>query len=438
MNTAFQWQPIRPTAMTAGTSRRAESDAPLFLEAKRSILDSVAFGLCCLFVLAIPWENALVLPEVGTISRLLGLIAFPASVLAIPASGRLRRLSTPLVLMGLFVAWGSLSYLWTIDTEVTSTLIISWLQNLVMVWLIWELGANRERQLMLMRAYLLGTLVSASDTLLSYLRGIEAHYQRYAGSGFDPNDLGVLLALSLPISLYLAAREGHKRVVWIYRLQQVMVVLAIGLTSSRAALVAMAVALLYLPLASTRITFRQRCALLLLVAIGGGCMLAVLPESTWKRWGGIAEEMEQGTWSARKLIWSVGLELFEERPILGVGAGNFPIAAQQVAPPIGAHNTFLSILVEEGLVGFGLFLLLLLSLVLPALRLPVLERYLWLIVLATWSAGVMTLTWENRKATWFLFGLLAAWLASNPAPMGMAHGLRSPERCAAHMKPRLS
>lgn len=378
-------------------------------------MSAVAFGFCCLFVFSIPWENTLVLPGLGTISRVLGLIAFPLAVLAVLASGKLRGFSTPLVLMSLFVVWASLSYLWTTDSKLTTLLVTTFLQNLGMVWLIWELAYCRERQLILMRAYVFGTLISAGDTLYAYFGGKEVYYQRFSGSGFDPNDLGLLLALSLPISFYLATTEQRKGVVWTYRIQQIVSILAIGLTSSRASLFALAVALVYLPLASLRATLRERCALFLLVVVASTSMLVVLPESSWRRWGGIGTELELGTWSSRKLIWSFGWELFRERPILGVGAGNFAVAAQQMGPPLGAHNTFLSVLVEEGLIGFALFLLLLLSLALPTLQLPVLERSLWLVALAAWCVGVFTLTWENRKPTWFLFGMLAAWLSSTNA-----------------------
>ena len=373
----------------------------------------LAFFLLWIFVFAIPWENALVIPGFGTISRLIGLLAFPMGVLAILDSGRLRPVSLPLILMGLFVAWGGLSYWWTVDPESTSTSVISWIQNLAMIWLIWELASRRERQLGLMQAYVLGTFVSAGDTVYSYLRGHTASWERYSGAGLDPNELGLLLALSLPLSFYLSLNEKHSRMVWIYRLQQVMALLAIGLTSSRGALVATVVAFVYLALAFWKLTLQAKSAFLLLVPVGGICALAFLPETTWKRWGGLGSELQQGSWGSRKPIWSAGWEMFRENPVGGVGAGGFgTVAGRVLGQEVVAHNTFLSILAEEGIVGFGLFLLFFLSLLLPVMRLRHLERDLWLVVLATWATGVFTLTWETRKPTWFLFGLLAAWSAA--------------------------
>lgn len=393
--------------------------APLSFAPRVPTLRSAAFAFCCLFVFAIPWENAFLIQGVGTISRLLGLVAFPVGILAIAGSGKLRRLSTPMVLMSLFVVWGGVSYFWSVNSDATVSATFSWIQNLGMVWLIWELAQEKQKQLLLMRAYVLGTLISSGATALSYVSGSETtHYQRYAGSGFDPNDLGLLLALSLPISFYLATTERNIALAGTYRFQQLMAMVAIGLTSSRAALVAMIVALLYIPLALLKVTFRQKCTFVLLAMIAAGSLWNYLPETSWQRWQGIGTELQQGNMSTRKVIWSVGWEVFQEHPLRGVGAGGFPTASQRLlATPEVAHNTFLSILVEEGLVGLGLFTLLLLSLTLPALRLPALERNLWLVVLATWSTGVVTLTWENRKPTWFLLGLMAAWLAAKyPLP----------------------
>ena len=71
-----------------------------------------------------------------------------------------------------------------------------------------------------------------------------------------------------------------------------------------------------------------------------------------------------------------------------------------------AHNTYLSVLVEVGLVGFSLFALMLIIVGVQAVRQPRWESRLWLATLLTWALGAFSLTWENRKQTWLVLGLI--------------------------------
>jgi len=90
-------------------------------------------------------------------------------------------------------------------------------------------------------------------------------------------------------------------------------------------------------------------------------------------------------------------------PFNGSGEGDGGPVVELVA-----HNTFISVLVEQGVIGLALFLGILLVLILSACHFPVLDRAFWLSVLLTWGIGVCSLTWEDRKPSWFLFGVLVA------------------------------
>ena len=94
------------------------------------------------------------------------------------------------------------------------------------------------------------------------------------------------------------------------------------------------------------------------------------PASYWQRistiWGGEEPTADRyvagGFQTARWEIWKNGLTLIASRPILGVGAGAFPIAEGSLHKGgkwNAAHNSFIQIAAELGLPGLGVYLFLL-------------------------------------------------------------------------------
>lgn len=389
----------------------------------RSVISRLALASLCLLVFAIPWEDAITIKGFGTSARLIGAVTMGLGLLTVLEKGTLRRPAFGHLMLALFVLSAALSCLWSLQPEETVTQIVTYIQLLSLACLIWEIAPRTLDQTRLMQAYVLGTLVSGADTFWRFLSHQESAYQRYAGARLDANDLGLMVALSIPIS-YVLLLQAKRGMVWVYRLHLALAAMTVLLTASRGATVAAIVALAIVPLTQSNLTSRQKIAVCLTLAVLAAGVFMFIPMTSWNRIATVAEEFQQGTMTGRTVIWRAGWEIFREHPYFGIGTNAFRIAVCRVlsipirvddpvspAPP--AHNTFLSVLVEEGIVGFAVFSALLSVLAVSLRSMPPLPRKLWSVCLGVWMVGVSSLTWEMRKPTWLLFGLLIAQAGSS-------------------------
>jgi O-antigen ligase len=424
--------------------------ASLPSERLATALERLAYASLCAFVFAMPWEQS---PQLGgfLVGRWFGLAAFGIAILHLAVSGRVRKLSVLHYWMMALVGWSALSILWTIDWDGTVVRIGTYLQLLIAVWLIWELASVEIRILGLLQAYVLGIFVSSSTTIYNFLMGITASQlyaerglekwdsDRFSISGVNENDLGLMLALSLPMAIYLAARRNRTLESLFYWIQITACITAIFLTGSRGALLAVAVSLLMFPLALPRLPRWQKVAAL--AACGGIIAGAtfLVPGETWQRILKMGSEISQGTLTHRTLIWGAGMEAFRDHAFLGVGSGAYGLSVLRALDvPYVAHNTFLSVLVELGVIGALLLFALLAGLFYCAIRMRYLERCLWVTLLMTWAVGVSALTWEYRKPTWLLFGLLAAHAYVQRAALAPVMRRSQGSREAGRLRPRVA
>jgi O-antigen ligase len=411
-----------------------------------STLGKIAFGSLWLLVFAMPWEDAITISGFGTSVRLIGMVTLGLGVLAIVERGKVRKPAIGHIVMAMFVVLAVLSFLWSLYPEGTLVEAFSYVQLFTMVWLIWELAPGMQEQMHLMRAYVFGTFVSGIDTFYLFLSHQESVYQRYAGAKLDANDLGLIMALSIPMSYYLLI-QNHGRMVWVYRVHLILAGTTILLTASRGATLATVVALTIVPLTQARLGGRQRVALVMTVILLIAGLLFFVPETSWERLATVPTEFEQGTFTGRTIIWKAGWEIFRAHPFVGIGANAFrvmvsrelaePIRMGEADPAPPAHNTFLSVLVEQGVLGFAVFCGMLGALAVSLRGMPPFPQRLWIVSLAVWVVGVSSLTWEMRKPTWFFFGLLMAQCGSIPQMLGDAQAFARPQLNAARSSARI-
>jgi O-antigen ligase len=384
-------------------------------------LDRLAFAGLWAFTFTVPWEESVPLLDGFVIGRWIGLLVLGLLLLRLAVTERFRRPSLTHGLMAALIAWAGLSIAWTIDRDSTLMRAGTYIQLLAFVWMIWELVVQEGRVWRLLQGYIMGTTVLAVSTMVNYGLGKQAadlwaeagkvkwHDFRYSAYGVNENDLGLMLALSVPMTIYLLTRNKGALITAFCWLHIGACFTAILLCGSRGALISAMIGLILFPLVMSRLPRWQRVTFLVACAAGIAVGAYLLPPETWDRFREAGAEITQGTLTHRTLLWSAGLEAFRDHAFAGVGAGAYGAAVYKAVDiPFVAHNTFISVLVELGVIGALLLLVLLAILYWSAWAMQYVERCFWLVLLTAWVVGVSALTWEYYKPTWLLFGLLPA------------------------------
>lgn len=371
----------------------------------------MTFILLTLLVFSIPWEKSVLIPGIGTLTKLIGVAALLSGFIDVFRRRELRSANLVLIVSAAFILWSAATWLWSLDRPATLARTVTYVQLFFMVWLIWQFCRTARQQRMLMSAYVAGAAVAAAATVVRYAEGIQTYWKRYAAPGFDPNDLGVTVALAIPMALYLALRDKG----WLYRAAIVVVAAAVLLTASRTALIATFAGFTFVPWTWRGSSHLQRWTGIGLAGLTVLGAVALAPKESRARIATTTTEITQGTLHKRTTIWKAGLRSLKQYPLQGAGAGAYPDSVEPyigVPPRAGheyvAHNAFLSVLVETGMIGFCLYALLLLSLAAFVWVMPWREAMLWSVVLLVWVIGASTLTWEHRKPTWLIAGLVMA------------------------------
>lgn len=203
--------------------------------------------------------------------------------------------------------------------------------------------------------------------------------QRLAGTFKAPNYLGAYLALSLPYVLgyFVASWQSlrkQKHGIWIISglgAVVVMMTVNLALTLTRGAWVGVAAATVCISfylVVSGLSKLKSTAHFLKRVLIGGTLIISILgasvflmPQHIKTRFSTMIER-PAGFMGERPQWWRVSLELIQKYPITGVGLGRFRHEAQLNAPPdlldvpYHAHNIYLHIAVEQGILSLFLFL----------------------------------------------------------------------------------
>jgi O-antigen ligase len=335
---------------------------------------NLAAGLC--IFLCVAFLEAL--PHVAgaaSVAKLTGLLLLGAWLASMAISHQEERRSRDLLArhvvlvwaLVLFAGWALASVIWAEEPLIARTTAMRFVLNFALFPIVYAaLRGVREAQ-WLFCVYIGGALFSAG---YGFLTSGLSDDGRLSGSGVNPNQLGGLLIVSVVMSLALACNRQ-----WALPVRALLVVasaasgMALIATASRGALLGLVVSTLVAPLLIGKGRRLRAAGVVGLAAvIGIVCVLALAPAGTLSRY-----KSAEHSGTGRVDLWTVGLRMVEDKPVRGVGAGNFQTSSIHyllrpgtilrddfiVDEPKVAHNIYLAVLAELGVVGLAIFLFIL-------------------------------------------------------------------------------
>lgn len=285
----------------------------------------------------------------------------------------------------------------------------------LLVVILWDLYTTRAALLAGLQAYILGAYVAVGSAVYNYFTGkvYYTNYQRFSAGETNPDGFGFIVALGLPVAWYLVGSINNNGMGRFFRFVNYLYIpaalLGIALSGTRTALIASVIGMAFGLASLTRLRLLARIAIFLVLA---SAILILLPYvqtlESFQRLGTTGDELTSGDLNNRTNNWSEGLASFVEHPLLGVGSNMYRSINSLAKTAEGkvSHNSYLSVLVELGLIGFILFGMILAITFVQAWRQPKWQSWFWLTLLAVWGIGAFTLTWEARKSTWLFLSFI--------------------------------
>jgi O-antigen ligase len=367
--------------------------------------------LSVIFIFAIPWEGVEV-SGLGTLAKPTGIAVAILWIGTILVTRQLRKPGLFQITAVVFVLWNAVSVFWSSDPLNSLDHTITWAQLLVFVFIVWDLYTTPTSITAALQAYVLGAFVAIGSALSNYSSGAAyyTHYDRFSSGDTNPDGFGFILALGIPVAWYLASLKSTTKLEILLRVMNYVYIpaalIGISLSGTRTALIATIPGMAFGLASSTRLRLWVQVTLAVLLA---SAIIALLPYvqtlTSFQRFSTTTSELTEGDLNNRTNNWREGLASFAEHPLIGVGSNMYRSVNSWSKV---AHNSFISVLVELGLIGLILFGTMLLIAFSHTLRQSKWEKRLWLTLLMVWCIGASTLTWEYRKSTWLFLSLMVA------------------------------
>ncbi len=265
------------------------------------------------------------------------------------------------------LVWSLLSSAWAQSPSTALAGAGRWAQDLLLLPIVYTGLTQVKHVRWMIAAFIAGALLAVAYGIAT---GKTGSYSRLASALDDPEETAAVLVAGAALALALGATAGSRLRRGAGYAAALAALIGLAATGSRGGLVALGAALI----AAVVVAGRWRRQVASVAAVGAvvvvGWFVLLAPSDTV----GHISNLQTG----RTTLWTVASRAIESNPVVGVGGDNFALtssnyivqpgvtndALQVVIDPKVAHNIFLEIWADLGIVGLILFS----ALVLASLR----------------------------------------------------------------------
>ena len=268
------------------------------------------------------------------------------------------------------VWWFGATMLWATDPAAAMGEYWPWAIALTVFALVLIRITSTRRLLLLIATFVASATLAAATGMIALRSTASASADpltstdnRVSGAAGDPNILGAGLVAATILAFGLACAV---RRVWVRSTIAVAILVlaaAAAGTASRMVVVSAGVALI-----AALVIFRQAIGWVLAASVGAAASAALWLYSFPAAWQRLTVSSDGG--SGREDLWRAAVHLALENPLVGLGLANFQVHEPAVALEIGevrnasalaeqplvAHNAYLQLWADTGVIGLALFL----------------------------------------------------------------------------------
>ncbi len=341
---------------------------------------TVALRLCWIAVVTAPMDASLmfgfsVVPGFDmSWSRLMLIVAVVVTTFACTMTNRVvvgSRIWHSKMLSA-WLLWSMASIMWAVEPVTALRSEFKLIVLFVVVWMSSVLCRTGTADQAVLCILCMSLGVALVEEFTGYrLHAMRQHEFAHVLTGFylNPSHLGGTLALGFPWLMDRVTRETNRRARLVCGLLCVVVLYVVMRTGTKGSLLALAVAgiaSVFFTVRNPKVLFKG--VLVMIVLCVTGVLLvntAYIPSPVVRMLKQLAVIFDrtlwysgEGSFGSRWVVWQDGLELLSRRPVIGLGVGNAEpmLGAMRVdSVAVSAHNLWLQILIEGGVVGWGMF-----------------------------------------------------------------------------------